>query len=47
MDYVNLALDRNIWRLLVNAVLNFQVSQKAGNFLTIWRPVDLSERTAL
>jgi hypothetical protein len=32
MDWIELAQDR--WRAVVNAVMNLQIPQNAGNFLT-------------
>ena len=34
MDWIELAQDRDRWQVLVNAVMNCQVPQDAGYFLT-------------
>jgi hypothetical protein len=39
MDWIDLALDRDTWRAVVNTVMNLQVPKNAGNFLTSLGPV--------
>jgi hypothetical protein len=35
VDWLHLTDDRDQWQAVVNTVMNLQVPQKAGNFLTI------------
>jgi hypothetical protein len=47
MEWIGLVQERDRWREIMNAVMNLQVQQNAGNFMTSYKLVSFSRRTVL
>jgi hypothetical protein len=47
VDWIHLAQDKDLWRTLVNTVMNLRVPYKAGSFWTSLVAVSFSRRTLL
>jgi hypothetical protein len=45
MDWIDLAHDRDRWQAIVNAVMNLQITQNAGKFLTSQELASFSRTT--
>jgi hypothetical protein len=47
MDWIDLAQDRDQWRVLLNTVMNLQVPENAGKFLSSYTTGSFSRRAQL
>jgi hypothetical protein len=47
VEGIDLAQDRDRWRVLENVVVNLRVQENVGNFLTSREPVNFSRRSLL
>lgn len=47
VDWIHLAEDTDNWRVVVNAVMNIQLTQNSGYLFTSYEATSLSRRTSL
>jgi phenylalanine-4-hydroxylase len=47
VDWIHLSQDRNMWQALVDMVMNLQMPQNAGNFLTSTGKFNFSSKVLL
>jgi hypothetical protein len=47
VDWIHVAQDRGQWRACVKTIMNLQIPERAGNFLTSRVTINVSRRTLL